>query len=93
MPPTLKQGNKTKKDFLIDYHEPRYFQINHYQLIVCHFGKHEDGTKRYDLHHDQTSLGRDCLGGTDKKKNLRMNKSTSPTPPHKFDPFQTIGKQ
>ena len=26
------------------------------------------------------------------KENLGMNKSTSPTPPHKFDPFQTTGK-
>ena len=26
------------------------------------------------------------------KESLGMNKSTSPTPPHKFDPFQTIGK-
>ena len=26
------------------------------------------------------------------KENLRINKSTSPTPSHKFDPFQTIGK-
>ena len=27
------------------------------------------------------------------KEDLRMNKSTSPTPPHKFNPFQTIGKR
>ena len=26
------------------------------------------------------------------KENLEMNKSISPTPPHKFDPFRTIGK-
>ena len=26
------------------------------------------------------------------KEKLEMNKSISPTPPHKFDPFRTIGK-
>ena len=26
------------------------------------------------------------------KENLRMNESISPAPPHKFDPFRTIGK-
>ena len=26
------------------------------------------------------------------KENLEMNKSISPTPPHKFDPFRTVGK-
>ena len=27
------------------------------------------------------------------KEDLRINKNTSPTPPHKFDPFQTIRKR
>ena len=26
------------------------------------------------------------------KENLEMNKGIPPTPPHKFDPFRTIGK-